>query len=102
MTNFHGNYEELTDEEKDLIINPKHYKIIPPGNYPDGIEYIGICEHALSHLSGIQAHLVGQILKYSLRCGKKDNIVQDADKIKWYADYLSKVLNGNSGIIKGE
>jgi len=88
MTDFHGEYEVMTDEEKDLIVNPKHYKIIPPGNYPDGLEYMDICDYALSHLTGVQAHLVGQILKYSLRIGKKDSTLQDASKIQWYANYL--------------
>jgi len=92
MTEFHGKFENMTDKEKDLIINPKHYEIIPAGNYPEGIEYIDICVHALSHLSGVQALAVGQILKYSLRLGKKDSLLQDASKIAWYADYLVKTI----------
>jgi len=96
MTEFHGDYEALSEEDKDLIINPKHYEIIPPGNYPDGVEYIRIAEYAIGHLKGIEAHLVGQILKYSLRIGKKDSMLQDADKIKWYANHLSQILNEKS------
>jgi len=92
MTEFHGNFEAMTDEERDLIVNPKHYEIIPPGDYPFGLEYMDICQFALSHLTGVQAHLVGQILKYSLRIGKKDSTLQDASKIQWYANYLVSTL----------
>lgn len=90
---FHGEFSEMTEEVKDSIINPKHYKIFSPedyAKYPDGIEYMDLCEKVLAHLSGVTAHLVGQILKYSLRIGKKDSMEQDATKIEWYAVRLVK------------
>jgi hypothetical protein len=89
---FHGDFSNLSKEEQDQVINPKHYKILPPGNYEKGVEYMDICDHALSHLTGVEAHLVGQILKYALRVGKKDDILQDANKISWYAERLVKRL----------
>jgi len=88
MTEFHGDFKSMSDKEKDEVINPKHYKIIPPGDYPDGIEYIDVCRYAFGHLRGIEAIAAGQILKYLLRLGKKDDTLQDASKIVWYAQYL--------------
>lgn len=89
---FHGDFQSMDEKMREEIINPKHYKIVPPGNYPDGIEYMDLCVHALSHLDGVKAHLVGQILKYALRVGKKDDFLQDSRKIEWYANYLVTLI----------
>jgi hypothetical protein len=94
---FHGDFSGMSDEVKDSIINPKHYKIFAPEdyvNYPDGIEYMDLCDKALAHLSGVESHLVGQILKYALRVGKKDAMEQDATKIEWYASRLVNTVKG--------
>jgi hypothetical protein len=53
---FHGDFENMSWEQQDDIINPKHYKIIPAGTYENGLEYMDICEHALSHLDGVKSH----------------------------------------------
>jgi len=94
---FHGDFSGMSDEVKDSIINPKHYKIFAPedyAKYPDGIEYMDLCDNALAHLSGVESHLVGQILKYTLRIGKKDAMEQDATKIEWYASRLVNTVKG--------
>ena len=94
---FHGDFSGMSDEVKDSIINPKHYKIFSPedyAKYPDGIEYMDLCDQALAHLSGVESHLVGQILKYTLRVGKKDAMEQDATKIQWYATRLVNTVKG--------
>jgi len=94
---FHGKFEEMDSWTQDQIINPKHYKLFAPEDYPrypNGIEYMDLCEKALVHLTGVQAHLVGQILKYTLRVGKKDAMEQDAKKIEWYASRLVKTVKG--------
>lgn len=96
-TDFHGDFSKMSEELKDSIINPKHYKIFSPedyAEYPDGIEYMDLCDKALAHLSGVESHLVGQILKYTLRVGKKDDMEQDATKIEWYASRLVKCVKG--------
>ena len=96
-TDFHGDFSGMSDEVKDSIINPKHYKIFAPEDYvdyPDGIEYMDLCDKALAHLSGVESHLVGQILKYTLRVGKKDDMEQDATKIQWYATRLVETVKG--------
>ena len=88
---FHGKFEDMDDTTQDAIINPKHYKLFTPedyAQYPNGVEYMDLCEKVLSHLSGVQAHLVGQVLKYALRFGKKDAKLQDAKKIAWYSNRL--------------
>ena len=94
---FHGNFSGMTAEVKDSIINPKHYKLFSPddyADYPKGIEYMDLCDKALAHLSGVESHLVGQILKYAQRVGKKDAMEQDATKIEWYATRLVNTVKG--------
>ena len=97
QTEFHGDFEEMSDEARDAIINPKHYKMVPPEAYskhPEGLEYIDLMEYLLGSHTGVQAHLLGQIYKYACRLGKKDSKLQDASKIKWYADRLVKEIEG--------
>ena len=91
-TDFHGDFKDMNERVKDSIINPAHYKVIPAGNYPNGLEYMDLMNYILAHHKGIEAHLVGQILKYSIRLGKKDAKQQDALKIQWYANYLVEVI----------
>jgi len=91
-TDFHGEFKDMNERIKDSIINPAHYKVIPAGNYPEGLEYMDLMNYILDHHKGIEAHLVGQILKYSIRLGKKDAKQQDALKIQWYANYLVEVI----------
>lgn len=96
--NFHGEFENLTEAEKDKIINPKHYEIIPANaykDYPDGMEYMDIMRHALSHLNGVEAHVAGQIFKYLFRLGKKDSKLQDATKVAWYSNRLVKEIENS-------
>lgn len=93
--NFHGEFEDMSSEEQDQIINPKHYKMIPKEAYskhPEGLEYMDLMEYILDHHSGVESHLLGQVFKYACRLGKKDAKLQDAKKIAWYADRLVKVI----------
>jgi hypothetical protein len=88
---FHGNFDKMSEAEQDAIINPKHYKMLSPevmAMYPHGMEYIDLMAYLLEGHTGVQAHLLGQIYKYSMRLGKKDNTLQDARKIEWYASRL--------------
>jgi hypothetical protein len=89
---FHGKFTDMDDDEQDKVINPAHYKVIPPGNYPDGLEYMDLMSYILSHHTGVTSHILGQVFKYSTRLGKKDAKLQDAKKIQWYANYLVKVI----------
>lgn len=92
---FHGDFDKMTAEQQDAIINPKHYKMLSPeaiAKHPQGMEYIDLMAFLLEDHSGVQAHLLGQIYKYSMRLGKKDNKLQDARKIEWYAARLAKTV----------
>jgi hypothetical protein len=94
---FHGDFDKMTAEQQDAIINPKHYKMLPAeaiAKHPDGMEYIDLMAFLLEGHEGVQAHLLGQIYKYSMRLGKKDNKLQDAKKIEWYAARLVKEITG--------
>ena len=90
---FHGDFSDMSDEAQDAIINPKHYQIMP-----GDIQYMDIMEHALQGHDGPTAHLLGQIFKYSFRLGAKDDIVQDAKKIEWYASRLREYLENGPKI----
>jgi hypothetical protein len=97
----YSDYEALQDDEfgTELTphtetvdhINPSHYKMIPPSafeRFPEGIEYFDLMSFVLSHHEPFDAHGIGQSLKYLLRAGKKDPLVQDLKKARWYLDYL--------------
>lgn len=96
---FHGDFSDMNDEQQDAIINPAHYKLIPPEAYekfPEGLEYMDLMEYILSHHKGVEAHLLGQIFKYACRLGKKDADLQDAKKIEWYANRLVNAIKERS------
>jgi hypothetical protein len=95
---FHGDFDKMSNDDQDAIINPKHYKMIPKEAYdkfPEGLEYIDLMEYILKQHKGVKAHLLGHIFKYAMRLGKKDASLQDAKKIEWYANRLVKVLEGS-------
>jgi hypothetical protein len=86
VSKYHGDYTSASEKEKDEVKNPSYYKDVIPG-----YEYMQIMEHVLGK-DGFIGHCRGQIFKYLFRLGKKDQILQDADKVKWYADYLADYL----------
>ena len=82
---------EVEVDEVEKHVNPSHYKMIPPEAYerfPDGIEYFDLMTFVLKHHDPVHAHAIGQSLKYLLRAGKKDALVQDLKKARWYLNYL--------------
>jgi len=78
-----GETKETKVVTKDHI-NPEHYKGVAAGK-----QYIELMQDLLEGYSGVEAHLLGQIYKYSMRLGKKDSKEQDATKISWYAQCLA-------------
>ncbi len=56
-------------------INPDHYK-----QHPSGVECIQIAEHFTFN--------IGQVYKYTWRCGLKDSepVLRDLEKAKWYLE----------------
>jgi len=73
-------------------INPSHYQGII-GNY----QYIECMEFILGY-QGLKAHLLGQIYKYLMRMGKKDNELQETRKVVWYTRCL-EILQREGTII---
>jgi hypothetical protein len=66
-------------------INPKHYK-----NVAAGKQYMELMVDMLEGKSGVEAHLFGQVYKYLMRCGNKDQEVQELNKALWYLQALIK------------
>jgi hypothetical protein len=70
-------------------IEDRHDPVDRPSHYTAGsIECIDAIEAAISELSGTEAFLVGQILKYCWRHNLKGKPVEDLQKAKWYLDRL--------------
>ena len=67
-------------EACDMVNHPAHYT-------GGGIECIDAMESAVSGLSGIEAVLAGNVIKYVWRF-KRKNGVQDLEKAKWYLNRL--------------
>jgi CRISPR/Cas system CSM-associated protein Csm2 small subunit len=77
-------FEASAEKNKDPI-NPPHYKDIVPG-----YQYMEMMVYMLKGLDGVESHLLGQVYKYLMRCGKKDEELQELKKAKWYLDALVK------------
>jgi len=75
----------FTQSNLDSIINPKHYK-----NVAAGKQYMELMVDMLADKSGVEAHLFGQVYKYLMRCGNKDDEVQELEKALWYLNALIK------------
>lgn len=66
----------------DVINSPAHYTV---GNI-ETIDYI----QAKLTPEEFKGYLKGNVLKYASRAGHKDNAVQDAGKLAWYANRLAE------------
>lgn len=66
-------------------VSPSHYKEVVPG-----YQYIQMMEHMLEGKDGVEAHLLGQVYKYLMRSGKKDDVSQEYSKAGWYLNCLIK------------
>jgi len=77
--------EFFTESKINDIINPKHYK-----NVAAGKQYMELMVDMLANKSGVEAHLFGQVYKYLMRCGNKDDEVQELEKALWYLTALIK------------
>lgn len=78
------------DEEQYDYIKPQHYKL-----FNDNNDALVVIKGTLG-IEGYKAFLIGNILKYQLRLGKKPNepIDKDQKKISYYQDELTRVENG--------
>lgn len=66
----------------DNVNHPEHYKV-------GGIETIDFIKAKLTP-EEFRGYLKGNVLKYASRAGHKNNAVEDAGKLAWYANRLSK------------
>ncbi len=65
-------------------INPNHYR-------QGGIEVIDVIE---AYALGFN---LGNVVKYTLRAGKKDDALADLKKARWYLDREIDLLNAERG-----
>ena len=73
----------------DIVNNPPHYK--------KGIETIKIIRAKLTDQE-YKGYLKGTIMKYNTRLGlkgSKQDEINDAGKLRWYAQELEDFLNGS-------
>ena len=74
----------MANKKADMVNHPAHYTSTK-------FEVIDIIEEF-----GLDYHL-GNVAKYLLRAGKKDDIVQDLSKARWYLDRkIAKLSEENS------
>jgi len=72
-----------SEEKKPDAINPSHYKDVVPG-----YQYAEMMVYMLANQTGVNSHLLGQVYKYLMRNGKKDEEVQELKKAQWYLTAL--------------
>ena len=77
-------YAEETDEVS-RAVSGSHYNDVVPG-----YQYMQMMEHMLENKEGVEAHLLGQVYKYLMRSGKKDDVEQEYRKARWYLNCLVK------------
>lgn len=77
--------ESLENSSVKDHINPQHYK-----NVAAGKQYMELMVDMLRDKWGVEAHLFGQVYKYLMRCGNKDDETQELKKAQWYLNALIK------------
>lgn len=77
-----ANVPNLPITMHDPVNHPEHYKV-------GGIETIDFIKAKLTP-EEFRGYLKGNVLKYASRAGHKNNAVEDAGKLAWYATRLSK------------
>lgn len=74
------NLAKTTD---DMVNHPSHYT-------GRKVECLTCIEVVTEHMSGMDAFLAGQVIKYLYRCTDKGNKSLDLSKAKFYMDKLQK------------
>lgn len=75
----------------DAVNSPKHYAVF------DGTEAIEIIANSLTQ-EEFRGYCFGNLLKYRLRCGKKDDVTQELNK----ADKYKELYEDYKHLCKGE
>lgn len=76
-------YKAFLEKGSELVHSPKHYSVF------DGIEAIEIIASSLT-LSEFRGYCFGNLLKYRLRVGKKDDVKQELGKADKYQELFDK------------
>jgi len=66
-------------------VSGSHYNDVVPG-----FQYMQMMQYMLEDKEGVEAHLLGQVYKYLMRSGKKDDVEQEYRKARWYLNCLVK------------
>lgn len=66
-------------------VSGQHYNDVVPG-----FQYMEMMQHMLEGKEGVESHLLGQVYKYLMRAGKKDDVEQEYRKARWYLNALVK------------
>jgi len=74
---------ELDDISK--AVSGSHYNDVVPG-----YQYMEMMQYMLDSKEGVESHLLGQVYKYLMRAGKKDDVEQEYRKARWYLNCLVK------------
>lgn len=85
LLKFKKNVTSHTEESKDMVHSPSHYML------EDGTE-VKMHIMALLGKEGFIAYAKGNIIKYTARLGKKDNMDQELGKIQEYAQMIRDVI----------
>lgn len=73
-------YDRMVDAHEDMVEHPSHYTA-------GAVECIDAIESAVTGLTGAEAVLTAQVIKYIWRF-KRKNGVEDLKKARWYLDRL--------------
>ena len=71
--------EGIAKKIEDVVKKPSHYQVI------EGVEAIELIARALT-VAEFKGYCLGNIMKYRLRAGGKDDLVQEIAKAKFYVD----------------
>lgn len=75
--------DEATEIKQELVNKPKHYELF------EDIEAIEVIARSLTK-EEFRGYCFGNLLKYRLRCGKKDNVEQELAKADKYKELYEK------------
>ncbi|MFC1537147.1 DUF3310 domain-containing protein [Pseudomonadota bacterium] len=73
------------EEKPDMVNHPPHHTA-------GGVEAIDVIRAKLTP-EQFRGYLLGNILKYSMRCNHKGVFAQDVGKCQWYNDVLNELLD---------
>ena len=76
-------------------VEPIHMVVLKNKHYISDHQPIETMQSNMTHDEMI-GFLKGNIIKYACRCGKKDEPLKEAEKIKQYAEWLCIVLSGGT------